>query len=62
MQKVGRALRFTRADLGGWITQNSYGKVCGDSSPLRRQVPKPATRSKPNAAPLKKQRGGSESD
>jgi excisionase family DNA binding protein len=24
--KVGRALRFTRADLGAWITQNSYGQ------------------------------------
>jgi excisionase family DNA binding protein len=23
--KVGRALRFTRADLGYWITENSYG-------------------------------------
>jgi excisionase family DNA binding protein len=23
--KVGRALRFTRADLGYWIAENSYG-------------------------------------
>ncbi len=24
--KVGRGLRFTRADLGGWVTENSYGR------------------------------------
>lgn len=24
--KVGRALRFTRADLGYWIAENSYGR------------------------------------
>ena len=23
--KVGRALRFTRADLGYWLAENSYG-------------------------------------
>lgn len=24
--KVGRGLRFTRADLGGWVAENSYGR------------------------------------
>jgi excisionase family DNA binding protein len=24
--KVGRALRFTRADLAAWIADNSYGR------------------------------------
>ena len=32
--KVGRALRFTRADLGYWIAANSYGRRAAS----RRQV------------------------
>jgi len=24
--KVGCGLRFTRADLGGWVAENSYGR------------------------------------
>ncbi len=27
--KVGRGLRFTRADLGAWIAENSYGRGAG---------------------------------
>ena len=27
--KVGRGLRFTRADLGAWIAENIYGRGAG---------------------------------
>lgn len=54
--KVGRALRFTRADLGYWIADNSYGRTAP-----RRSVeePNPSTASPREAGRSRRIRRGS---